>query len=58
MRAFRATLVLATDGFPSMPPFLIHRMRFAHFRSGAGRIGLRFGDQHDRCSKSSHCSLI
>jgi hypothetical protein len=29
MQISRTILVVATDGFPAMPPFLIHRMRFA-----------------------------
>ena len=56
MRASRAALVLATDGFPAMPPFLIRRMRFAQPRSGAEHIGPRFGDQHGRCFESLPCS--
>jgi hypothetical protein len=43
MRASRATLVLAAEGFPAMPPVLVHRMRFAQppIRRQAHRAPLR-----------------
>ena len=43
MRASRATLVLAAEGFPAMPPVLVTGCDSPNLRSGAKRIGPRFG---------------